>query len=432
MRFATLDEWLSWQERLHPSSIDLGLDRVRAVLAAMDLETPPFRVITVGGTNGKGSVAHTAANILAATGATVGLYTSPHLSKYNERVRINGVEASDAEFCAAFAAVDDARGDRSLTYFEFGTLAAFEIFRRRGIDIAVLEVGLGGRLDAVNAIDPDVAAIVSVGLDHTEWLGDSIDEIAREKSGIFRAGKPAIFGRGPAPDALQEAARERAAELSVGGRDYHIEAGSADWAWRDASRRLEHLPLTRMRGQHQLDNAATAIAAALALLPELPAEAVRQGLAQTIVPGRLEPVQVPGLPEILLDVGHNAAAAEAIARFLAADPRPTRVVLGMLADKDAAGFVAPLQGLVVEWYLAGLAGYRGQSAEALAGRLSASLPIAGKFPDTLAASRSALAASADNERILVVGSFHTVGEFRSSSLYSELSRQAAASRKLHE
>lgn len=432
MRFATLDEWLSWQERLHPTSIDLGLDRVRAVLAAMDLDAPPFRVVTVGGTNGKGSVAHAAANILAAAGKTVGLYTSPHLSVYNERVRIDGDEASDAEFCAAFSAVDEARGNHSLTYFEFGTLAAFEIFRRRGIEIAVLEVGLGGRLDAVNAIDADVAAVVSIGLDHTDWLGDSIDAIAREKAGIFRPGKPAIFGRGPAPAALQAAASECTAALSVGGRDYHAETGDSDWTWRDAHRRLEHLPLTRMRGRHQVDNAATAIAAVLALCPELPIAAVREGLEQTVVPGRLEPIVVQGRPEILLDVGHNAAAAEAIAQFLADEPRPTRVVLGMLADKDAAGFVAPLQRLVAAWYLAGLAGYRGQSAQELAERLPGSLPVAGKFPDVVTACEAALAASGSDERILVVGSFHTIGEFRSSGLYSGLTRNAAGSRKTRE
>ncbi|MDX1442394.1 MAG: bifunctional tetrahydrofolate synthase/dihydrofolate synthase [Gammaproteobacteria bacterium] len=425
MRFATLDDWLAWQERLHPSSIDLGLDRVRTVLAAMQLQDPPFDILTVGGTNGKGSVAHTAASILMASGQRTGLYTSPHLSQYNERVCIDGVQAGDEEFCAAFAAVDEARGDVSLTYFEFGTLAALEIFRRRNVDVAVLEVGLGGRLDAVNAVDPDVAVVVSVGLDHTDWLGDSIESIAVEKAGIFRPSTPAIFGRGPAPASLRSIAESRGAPLAVGGEDYFAEPDGQGWTFRNAEHSLPALPRARMRGAHQLDNAATAVAAVLELRPGLPADVIRQGLADVVVPGRLEVIELGDDCELWLDVGHNAAAAEAVAAALAAESRPTRMVLAMLADKDAAAFVAPLAGEVTRWYLGSLEGYRGQSAVELHGRLPAGLDIAGEFPDIESAVQAALADLEPGERLLVAGSFHTVGEFRASGLYSELSRSAA-------
>jgi dihydrofolate synthase/folylpolyglutamate synthase len=428
MRFATLDEWLSWQEQLHPRTIDLGLERVRTVLERLDLAKPSFRVLTIGGTNGKGSVAHTAANILQASGDSVGLYTSPHLARYNERIRVNGKEADDAGIVTAFDTVDQARGDISLTYFEFGTLAALEYFRSCNITTAVLEVGLGGRLDAVNALDADVAVVVSIGLDHVDWLGGSVEQIAREKAGIFRAGKPAVVGpvAGSARDSLRADIRTRGAQGIFSDEDFHWTVQPGHWQWTSGDREFTNLPMPGMIGAHQFANAAVAIAAVLALQADISAESVAAGIAATRIPGRLERVDTvsSAMPEIVLDVGHNAAAADAVAAALAAQPRPTRAVLGMLADKDAAAFVNALAGQVNHWYLAGLAGERGQSADALAQRLPADVPITGRYPDVESAVRAALDDAAPNERILVCGSFHTVGEFRASGLYSGLSTRS--------
>lgn len=419
MHFATLDEWLAWQEQLHPVSIELGLDRVRAVLDRLSLQAVPFRVLTVGGTNGKGSVAHHAAAMLQAAGDRVGLYTSPHILRYNERIRVDGDCASDAAICAAFEQVEQARGDTSLTYFEFGSLAALVLFRDMDIDTAVLEVGLGGRLDAVNAVDADAAVVVSLGLDHTDWLGDSLDMIAREKAGIFRRGRPAIVGPGAAIPALRKALAAAAAVACIAEEDFQWQqdAGEA-WSWQGAGREFQQLPLAGLDGGHRLANAATAIAAVTALQADIDSSAVAAGLRQGGPPARLERRPLPGERELVLDVGHNVAAAEALAASLAADPRPTQAVLGMLADKDASGFVQALAQQVSGWHLAGLDGPRGQTAAKLARRLPASIRQLGSHADTPTAVRAALAGLPAGGRLLVCGSFQTIGDFEASGLYS--------------
>lgn len=411
MRFDTLEAWLAWQESLNPKGIELGLDRVRRVLARMDLANPPYRVLTVGGTNGKGSVASFAAAMLTAAGFATGRYLSPHILRYNERIAVDGLEAADDELCAAFEAVDAARGDEPLTYFEFGTLAALEIFRRRKVDIAVLEVGLGGRLDAVNAVDPDVAVVVSVGLDHTDWLGSEIEDIAREKAGIFRPARPALFGSVNVPKAIRTEAERIGARLAVLGREFEFARDAGSWTWRSGDSVLEDLPVPPLAGAHQYANAATAVAAVLALVPGIDPGALRAGIAAARLPGRLQ--VLPGEPEILLDVGHNPDAAAHIAEFLKSAPRPTVAVLGMLADKDAAGFVRELAPLIDCWHFASLPGTRGQAAEALASRLElAGLDLVHEtHPDVASAALRALQHAAPHARVFVGGSFHTVAEF---------------------
>ncbi|HEX7029209.1 MAG TPA: bifunctional tetrahydrofolate synthase/dihydrofolate synthase [Gammaproteobacteria bacterium] len=413
MRFDTLEAWLAWQETLNPRGIELGLDRVRRVLAAMELEKPPFRVFTVGGTNGKGSVASYAASILQSAGFRTGRYLSPHLLHYNERVAVDGVDADDAQLCAAFDAVDRARGDAPLTYFEFGTLAALEIFRRRKAEIAVLEVGLGGRLDAVNAVDADVAAVVSVGLDHVDWLGSEIEGIAREKAGIYRAGRPAVFGSGDVPKAIVEEASRIGASLRVFSRDFHGERNNGTWSWRSDSRRIDALPAPPLAGAHQLANASTAIAAVLALEPEISIDAIRAGIAATRLSGRLQSLNAGNGREIVIDVGHNPDAAAHIAEYLRAHPKRTVAVLAMLADKDAPGFVRELAPLVDDWHFAALPGARGQSAASLAARLQyEGLELAARNHASVAdAASEAIARCEAGERVLVLGSFHTVAEF---------------------
>lgn len=411
MRFDTLEAWLAWQESLNPRGIELGLDRVRRVLERLDLIAPPYRVITVGGTNGKGSVASYAASILRAAGFCTGRYLSPHLLRYNERIAVDDIDVSDEALCAVFETVDDARRDESLTYFEFGTLAALELFRRRNVDVAVLEVGLGGRLDAVNVIDADVSVVVSVGIDHVDWLGAEIDGIAREKAGIFRAGRPAIFGSRTLPSRIVSEAERIGATLAAFGRDFMAVTAGNEWVWRQGDVLLEHLPALPLPGEHQIANAATAIAAVRALEPALDVDAVRCGLAATKLPGRLQ--SLGGDPEVMIDVGHNPDAAAQIAAFMRTRPKPTHAVLGMLADKDAAGFVRELAPLVEHWHFASLAGSRGQDADALAEQLA----LAGwnlphdTHPDVATAARAALACTAAGGRVLVLGSFHTVGEF---------------------
>lgn len=411
MRFDTLEAWLAWQESLNPRGIELGLARVKRVLARLDLLEPPFRVLTVGGTNGKGSVASYAAAMLQAAGFRTGRYLSPHLLRYNERVAIDGVEATDAALCDAFDAVDRARGDEPLTYFEFGTLAALEVFRHRAVDVAVLEVGLGGRLDAVNAVDADVAVVVSVGLDHVDWLGDDIDGIAREKAGIFRAGRTAIFGAPDMPKRIASEAQRIGAPLGVYGRDFVAERAERGWNWRQGDMLIEALPEPPLAGAHQFANAASAIAAVRALEPGISANAVRRGLAATRLDGRLQ--SLGGDPEIMIDVGHNADAAAHVAAFLRAHPQPTIAVLGMLADKDAPGFVRELVPLIERWHFATLPGARGQSAAALAATLEdAGLAVAHAAHNSVArAAQCAIAEARPGSRVLVLGSFHTVGEF---------------------
>lgn len=409
MRFDTLDEWLSWQETLNPRGIELGLTRVRRVLVAMNLEKPPFRVLTIGGTNGKGSVASYSASILHRAGYRTGRYLSPHLLRYNERVAIDGIEVSDDDLCVAFDAVDRARGDDALTYFEFGTLAAFEIFRQRGVDIAVLEVGLGGRLDAVNAVDADVAVVVSVGLDHVDWLGSEIDGIAREKAGIFRSGRAAVFGSREMPGAIAREAERIGARLLRLDRDFHVERRRDDWTWTAGDERIAAIPHPPLPGDHQYDNAATAVASVKQLFPDLAADDVRQGIAATRLAGRLQ--RVSDQPEIFVDVGHNPDAALRIAEHLRAQPRPARAVLGMLADKDAPGFVRELLPCVDHWHFAGLPGNRGQTAEALAARLQELDVAYDCHPDVADAAEYALAQAGKGTRVIVLGSFHTVADF---------------------
>lgn len=419
MRFDTLEAWLAWQETLNPRGIDLGLDRVRAVLERLELAEAPYKKIVVGGTNGKGSVAAYLDSMLRAAGYSSGRYLSPHILHYNERITVDGVAASDAELCEAFERVDSARDDTPLTYFEFGTLAAFELFRLRGVDVAVLEVGLGGRLDAVNAVDPDAAVVVSVGLDHMDWLGEDIDSIAREKAGIYRRNCPAIFGPGPAPQGLMDVIGKTGASPCIGGDDYFWKKTNTGWQWRNSEREIRDIPLPPLPGEHQLGNAAAAIATLLAAFPDLSDTAIRNGIAGARLPGRLE--IIPGEPEILLDVGHNPAAAETVAAWLAENPKPTHAVLAMLSDKDAAAFVKPLQPHISHWHFASLSGPRGRSAEALA-EATGIAPVSchTTVADALAA---AIQAAGTGERVAIFGSFHTVGEAEASGLYSREARR---------
>jgi len=410
-RFNTLEEWLSWQEQLYPQVIDLGLHRVQALLKALDLTQPGFPILTIGGTNGKGSSVSFAEAMLRAAGHKVGAYVSPHLLRYNERVRVEGMDVSDAEFCESFARIDEARGDLRVTYFEFGTLAAIDILSRRGISAAVLEVGLGGRLDAVNALDADVALISSIGLDHQEWLGDDRESIGREKAGIFRKGRPAICGDRQPPDSLGEQAGVVGARLQVLGRDFEREIHGDTWDWSGQAGEFRALPAPALPGRIQYDNAA-AVIAALQSHPRLavPESAIRAGLEQARIPARFQ--RVGGPIETVYDVSHNPDAARVLAGNLLAFPAAGRTfaVMGMFKDKAAEEVTRALQGCFAHWYLGGLEGPRGQDATSLASRLRSVSPDAAlsEFSSVSAAYVAAKSAARPGDRIVVFGSFQTV------------------------
>lgn len=407
----SLAGWLAWLERLHPATIELGLERVRRVAAALHAQ-PVFPILIVGGTNGKGSTCAYLEAILTAAGYRTGLYTSPHLLRYNERVRVAGAEASDAELVRAFEAVEAARGDTSLTYFEFGTLAAMHHFMAAQVDVAILEVGLGGRLDAVNLWDADAAIVTSVDLDHQEYLGDTREAIGFEKAGIFRARRPAICADPAPPQRLVAHARAIGADLRCLGETFEFACDAAGWRWQGRQTVWRDLPLPAMAGAYQLRNAAGALAVLESLASRLPVDpaAVRQGLARARVAGRFQ--TLAQTPPLIVDVAHNPEAARALASALADSPVAGRTlaVVGMLADKDAAGVIDALKHSVDAWWVCTPDSPRARAAASLAQTLRDCLPsaivnLSGRPADALAAARSA---AREGDRILAFGSFTTV------------------------
>jgi dihydrofolate synthase/folylpolyglutamate synthase len=370
-------------------------------------------VFTVTGTNGKGSTSALIASILAAAGYRTGLYTSPHLVAYNERVRIDGNAATDDALVASFNAVEDARADVPLTYFEYGTLAALWLFARARLAAAVLEVGLGGRLDAVNVVDADVAVVTSIDLDHQDYLGPTREDVAREKAGIFRAGRPAVCGEPSPPATLVAHARVLGAPLLLIGRDYGFSAGEAQWDYRGPGGDRHGLPHPALRGAVQLVNAATAITALDCMRDRLhvSAGALRTGLASVELEGRLQ--VLPGRPAVVLDVAHNPQAARVFATALGAmgfAPR-TFAVCGMLGDKDIAGVVAAMRGRVDVWHVATLPGSRGAGAATLRAaleRAGVAATAIRAFDDVASAYAAARREALEADRIIVFGSFLTV------------------------
>ena len=400
-------------ETLHPREIELGLVRVNAVRDRLGLAQPPFAVVTVTGTNGKGSTVAMLEHSLHAAGYRVGAYTSPHLLEYNERVRIATEAVGDAELCAAFERIEAVRADTPLTYFEFGTLAAVDLFRERGADIVILEVGLGGRLDAVNAWDADVAIVSSIGIDHTEWLGPDRESIGREKAGIYRAQRCAICGDPNPPDSLVQHAEQIGAHLLRVNKDFDYECLPEGWTWRALDKMHAGLPYPAMRGDYQLYNAACMLMALDCLADRFPVTMadIRSGLLNAVLPGRFQ--TLPGRPVRVLDVAHNTQAAEALARTLRAQVVPGRTiaVCGMLHDKPIVDVLRILAPLVSSWHVAGLAGARGTSTEDMRAALAAAGVSAGAglHEDIEQAYAAALAEANENDRIVAFGSFHTVG-----------------------
>ncbi|TDN62947.1 bifunctional tetrahydrofolate synthase/dihydrofolate synthase [Paraburkholderia sp. BL10I2N1] len=421
--FPTLDAWLTHLESAHPVGIDMGLSRISKVRDALQLSFD-CPVITVGGTNGKGSTCAVLETILLRAGYTVGCHTSPHLLSFNERARVNGQNATDAELLQHFDAVEKARLSLpepvSLTYFEFTTLAIMHLFASRGLDVVIFEVGLGGRLDAVNIIDTDCAIITSIDIDHTEYLGDTREKIAFEKAGIFRPGKPAICADPMPPQTLIDHASSIGADLWLVGRDfrYEAQAGSERQQWNYVGRTMRRSALAypALRGANQLINTSAALAGLEALRDRLPVSAqdIRLGLANVELPGRFQ--VLPGKPSIVLDVGHNPHAAAVLAQNLGNMGffPYTYAVFGSMRDKDIAGVLAHLKGEIDHWCVTDLPTPRG----APAADLEAALREAGvtdgpdssinRFDSPAEAFEDALKRASDNDRIVVFGSFYTV------------------------
>lgn len=454
-----LPQWLSYLETLHPTAIDMGLGRITEVAKRLNLTLPCVR-ITVGGTNGKGSTCAMLEAIYLAAGYKVGTYTSPHLVHYNERIRLNGEQADDAGITEQFARIDAARGDITLSYFEFSTLAAMLLFEARGVDVAILEIGLGGRLDAVNMVDADCAIVTSVDLDHQEYLGTDREQVGWEKAHIFRKGRPAICADPVPPQKLVDYAGSIGADLWLFGRDFNYSGDRLQWSYGGRTQRRSSLAYPALRGANQLLNASAALAAIEALRSSLavPQQAVRLGLSRVELPGRMQ--ILPGLPTIVLDVAHNPHAAGALGQSLdAMQPYPsTHAVVGMYADKDVENVVRRMASRITHWHCASLEGPRGLSAQALAdivrkvlaersasaqeqgaqsgGSTDAIVVPAGDagagsptpsvkpavrpvqqrreaevncWPDPVSAFQEARKQVGDNDRIVVFGSFSTVG-----------------------
>jgi len=421
MRYKNLQDWLSWQESLNPKEIDLGLDRVSRVLKSLDFSADFFcPVITVAGTNGKGSTVAFVESILHQSDITVGCYTSPHLFKYNERIRINQQPVSDDVLCEAFDVIDQARGDIALTYFEFGTLASFVIFKKYNVDVAVLEVGLGGRLDAVNVIDADVSVITSVDIDHVDWLGNDIEIIAREKAGIMRDGKPTVVSIVNPPQSLLDYANENNVKVVRLGHDYLFQnLSNNNWQLKIPNLplfdlHLTDLPVPSLKGGFQLQNASAAIMAIslleLAKKPQL--ESIANGLQLVRLAGRYE--QISDRPQVIVDVAHNEQSAAMLRDVLDENPvsGKTIAVVAMLADKAIAEVLAAVQPKIDQWVSAGLSGSRAMSSKNMAQAVRSvhtdvKLSICENVNDACIKARTL---ATENDRIIVFGSFHTVSE----------------------
>ncbi len=412
----SLPEWLNYLESLHPIAIDMGLARAMAVRDAMQLQ-PACPVLTVAGTNGKGSVCAMLSQILKTAGYKVGTYTSPHLLHYNERIVVNGIPVADADIVESFRVIEAARGEISLSYFEFATLAAMHQFVLQGVDVAVMEVGLGGRLDAVNIFEPTVSAVVSIGIDHQSYLGDTREKIALEKAGIYRSGVPALCADPQPPQTLLDFASAINADLRLIGRDfgYEMQIEGLQWSWWNKSGMRRHaLPLPALRGRYQLNNACLVLAILDACHAQLPVTLgdIKRGLLEVEWPGRFQ--VLPGRPTVVLDVAHNPHAAVVLKSCLDSmgyHPK-THAVLGMMQDKDIIGVVSLLADRIDVWHLAAPQIPRAASTESLAEIILQVSPQARveQYETVTNAYQSACNSALEADRILVFGSFFTVAE----------------------
>jgi dihydrofolate synthase/folylpolyglutamate synthase len=413
-RFTTLKDWLNWQESLHPLAIDMGLERAARVFGALNPDYRKPVTITVAGTNGKGSCVAFLETIYRAQGYRVGAYTSPHILRYNERIKIDGVPVDDDLICNAFARIEAVRHDTSLSYFEFSTLAALDIFSHSDVDIQILEVGMGGRLDAVNIVDPDVALISSIGIDHVDWLGQTREAIGTEKAGIFRPCTPALIGDPEPPSSLLQCAVDKDARLFCIGKEFGYQKTVNGWHWRFGNQSLENLPPPALKGEHQYRNAATAILAVQQLSPTLPVSlaAICQGLEKVKLVGRFQ--LIDGKIPLLLDVGHNPEAVKTLAEYLREHCQQQRIraLFSMMKDKDIKSVLELMSPLVYDWFFAPLTNPRAAN-ETQMRAIFEQCGIADvnfgfrTFTEAFAAAKSQ---SQEGDLLLVFGSFFLVSD----------------------
>jgi len=414
----SLSDWLDYAERQHVNAIELGLDRVRQVVTALGV-TQTCPVILVGGTNGKGSTCAMLEAILRAAGYRVGLYTSPHLVRYTERIRVNGEEVAENALCDAFAEVDRARGATPLTYFELGTLAAWQVFSKAALDVIVLEVGMGGRLDAVNVFEPDCSIVTGVAIDHAEFLGSTREQIGYEKAGIFRSHRPAVCADPHPPASLVAHAESIGADLRLIGRDFSYSGDRQQWRFIGRSVKRNSLAYPALRGANQLLNASAVLAALETLDDRLPVsmQAVREGLLHVELTGRFQ--VLPGRPTVILDVAHNPQSIGVLAENISnlGYAPETYAVVGMLSDKDIAGSIPLIDRRVDHWLACSLPGPRGLSGEALAAKLREA-GVSGDI-EVVATPSAGLARAKEraqpDDRIAVFGSFLTVSDVLQTS-----------------
>jgi dihydrofolate synthase/folylpolyglutamate synthase len=419
----TLADWLTLQESVHPKTIDMDLTRVSSVARTLGVDRAPCSVITVGGTNGKGSTVAHAEAILRRAGLSTGMFTSPHFVRYNERICVDGAEVSDEELVAAFERIERARGATTLTFFEYNTLAALLIFADRGVEAMVLEVGLGGRLDATNLLDADVGVVCSIGFDHRDWLGESLEQIGAEKAGIFRPGRPAVLGTEDMPRSVFAAIEQLGARPLLAGRDFSWQVQGERWSYRGLRLSLHDLPPSALAGSIQYRNAATALAAVEALQASrfpsglrLDERTVSEALGSVRLAGRFQIVRgtVQGPAEWILDIAHNEPAARIFAVHVRQRPPPapgarTLAVVGILGDKDAREIGAALAPLVDHWFACSLPGPRGVSAGQLVERLQLPRERVTLADSVEAGCVAARASARPGDRVLVFGSVYTVG-----------------------
>lgn len=415
VHFDKLEDWLTWQESSHHLAIDLGLERVEKVYQALNPQACKPLTLTVGGTNGKGSCVAYLETIYRAAGYRVGAYTSPHIVKYNERIKVDGKPVTDEVICRAFERIEKVRHDVSLSYFEFGTLAALIIFLDAGLDIQILEVGLGGRLDAVNIVTPDAAIISSIAIDHVAWLGETREAIGYEKAGIFRAGTPAIVGDPAPPESLQEVANARKAEFYAIGRNFDYTKTDGTWTWHASKNQLDNLPVPALKGEHQYRNASAAMMAIHLLQDRLPVteHSIRYGLENVELPGRFQ--LIGGDVQVLLDVGHNPEAVGTLVQYLTQNfpNRRIRAIFSMMRDKDIAEVIKIMNPVVHDWFFAPLVNIRAASEELMREIFSeqkmanVTFGFSG-FKDAFAEAKKS---AEHGDLLLIFGSFFLVSEY---------------------
>ncbi len=415
MRFEHLQDWLKWQQTLHSQKIELGLDRIAEVANALDILQPNYQVITVAGTNGKGSIVAILESIYHQAGYRVASYTSPHLLHYNERIRVEQKNIDDETLCKAFDLVDQARGEISLSYFEFGTLAAMQIFNDVQPDVAIYEVGLGGRLDAVNILNTDLAIVSSIGIDHVQWLGTTRESIGLEKAGIFRSHRPAICGEEEPPESLVKYAQELDSKLYLINKDYSYHRNeNQTWSFNSSKLNWENLPIPSLYGDTQVSNAATALMGLLSIDDKMPVtrQSVDRGLNNINLLGRFQ--RISNSREIILDVAHNLDSAKVMVKNLQdLDPvAKTYAVFAVLADKDVDGIIDSVKGLIDKWFISQLDTERTLNCKKLQKILKQNCPDCNvqDYPSISEAYLAAKQAAGNSSRIVVFGSFLTVAE----------------------